>query len=57
MYVIYQLNNLASNPYSEWLNLGSPKTPTAENFKQIRDREVTYRLITFGLTPNTILLE
>ena len=39
-FVIYQLNNVATNPYAEWQNQGRPKTPTPQNFMQMREKEV-----------------
>ncbi len=41
MYVVYQLNNKDTNPYAEWLNQGSPKTPTLQDLLQTRSKEVS----------------
>ena len=50
MFVIYELNNVATNPYAEWQKQGRPKTPTPQNFKQIREKEVNFkRSTTLGL--------
>ncbi|XP_036383135.1 alpha-L-iduronidase isoform X2 [Megalops cyprinoides] len=39
MYVMYNLDNNATNPYQLWRSLGSPNFPTAEQFRQLRSHE------------------
>ena len=40
VYVTYYLDNNVTNPYQLWESMGSPDYPSAEQFRQLRTKEV-----------------
>lgn len=44
MYLMRYMDNVVSNPYEVWRQMGSPDYPTVQQLTQLRGQEVTHTL-------------